>query len=130
MMRRAEKLTASAAHELGIVDTLTDDYVGMIEAAVARVHALTGRVRPPDGAAVNLAAFEPIAPTAANGQRLSIEVMRILENAVRDAAAATTLTDALEIGYCAFGASACAAAAREGINAFQEHRNPDFAKTG
>jgi enoyl-CoA hydratase/3-hydroxyacyl-CoA dehydrogenase len=130
LLRRAEKLTASAAHELGIVDALADDHFELIEAAVGRVHELAGGIRPPDGAAVHVAPFEPIEPVAANGQRLSVEVMRILENAVREAGAASTLRDALEVGYSAFGASACTAAAREGINAFQERRTPDFAKTG
>ena len=51
-------------------------------------------------------------------------------SAVRDAAAAPTLAAALEVGYRAFGASACTAAAREGIAAFLERRNPDFGATG
>jgi enoyl-CoA hydratase/3-hydroxyacyl-CoA dehydrogenase len=71
----------------------------------------------------------PIEPVAANGQALSREVMGILEQAVRAAATAVTLEEALEIGYRAFGASACTAAAREGISAFQEGRKPDFSRT-
>jgi enoyl-CoA hydratase/3-hydroxyacyl-CoA dehydrogenase len=78
---------------------------------------------------VPLAPLQPIAPAAANGQPLSKEIMAILENAVRDAAAAGSLDAALEIGYRAFGASARTAAAREGITAFQEGRKPDFSKT-
>jgi enoyl-CoA hydratase/3-hydroxyacyl-CoA dehydrogenase len=34
------------------------------------------------------------------------------------------------VGYRAFGKSACTAAAKEGIAAFQERRKPDYAKTG
>ena len=71
----------------------------------------------------------PIEPAAAGGQALSREIMGILEQAVRDAAAAGTLAEALEIGYRAFGASACTAAAREGIGAFQQGRKPDFSST-
>ena len=70
-----------------------------------------------------------LTPASASGQPLSQEIMGILESAVRDAAAATTLDAALEIGYRAFGASACTAAAREGIGAFQEGRKPDFSRT-
>ena len=66
----------------------------------------------------------------AGGPRFSAEVTRILDDAVQAAAAAPTLTDALEVGYAAFGASACTAAAQEGIRAFQEHRPADFIKTG
>ncbi|MDT3684133.1 MAG: 3-hydroxyacyl-CoA dehydrogenase NAD-binding domain-containing protein [Pseudorhodoplanes sp.] len=130
MLRRAERLTAEAAHDMGIVAALAEDYAGLIAAAVAQVHALAGKVRPLDGTSVNIADFDPITPVAADGQALSTEVMRILENTIREAAAAPTLNDALEIGYAAFGVSACTAAVREGISAFQERRAPDFAKTG
>ncbi|MBI4987364.1 MAG: enoyl-CoA hydratase/isomerase family protein [Rhodocyclales bacterium] len=129
MLRRAERLTAPRARELGVVDALADDLPGLIAQAVARVTTLAGR---PSGIAqgpVPLAPLEPIAPAAASGQPLSKEIMAILENAVRDAAKAGTLGEALEIGYRAFGASALTAAAREGIGAFQEGRKPDFGKT-
>lgn len=129
MLRRAEKLKAPQACDLGVVDALADDLPGLIKAAVARVQALAGK---PSGIAqgpVPLAPLEPIAPAAANGQPLSKEIMGILESAVGNAAAAANLDAALEIGYRAFGASACTAAAREGITAFQEGRKPDFSKT-
>ncbi len=130
MMRRAERVSATKACDLGIVDQLTDDYAAMIEAAVERVHALTGRLQAPaDGAIV----IEPPAPAeavAANGQKLSVEVTRILERAIVEAAAAPTFNAALEIGYRAFGLSACTAAAREGIDAFLDRRPADFTKTG
>jgi enoyl-CoA hydratase/3-hydroxyacyl-CoA dehydrogenase len=130
MMRRAERVSAKTAHELGIVDQLSDDYAAMIESAVERVHALTGHLRPPADGAI---AIEPPAPgdtVAASGQKLSVEVTRILERAIVEAAAAPSFDAALEIGYRAFGASACTAAAREGIDAFLERRPADFTKTG
>jgi enoyl-CoA hydratase/3-hydroxyacyl-CoA dehydrogenase len=130
MMRRAERVSAKTAHELGIVDRLTDDYAAMIESAVERVHALTGQLQAPTDDAV---AIEPPAPgdaIAFNGQKLSTEVTQILERAIVDAAAAKTFDAALEIGYRAFGASACTAAAREGIDAFLSRRPADFGKTG
>jgi enoyl-CoA hydratase/3-hydroxyacyl-CoA dehydrogenase len=130
MMRRAERVSAKTAHELGIVDRLSDDYATMVESALERVHALTGRLQaPPDGAI----AIEPPTPTDAlafNGQKLSVEVTRVLERAIVDAAAAKTFNAALEIGYRAFGLSACTAAAREGIDAFLSRRAADFTKTG
>jgi enoyl-CoA hydratase/3-hydroxyacyl-CoA dehydrogenase len=130
MMRRAERVSAKTAHELGIVDRLSDDYAAMIESAVERVHALIGHLRAPPDEAV---AIEPPAPTDAiafNGQKLSTEVTQILQRAIVDAAAAKTFNAALEIGYRAFGASACTAAAREGIDAFLQRRAADFTKTG
>jgi enoyl-CoA hydratase/3-hydroxyacyl-CoA dehydrogenase len=130
MLRRAERLTAEVAHDIGMVAVLAEDYAGLIDAAVTQVRALAGKVSPLDGASAKIAAFDPVAPVAAGGQILSSEVLRILENTISEAAAAPTLNDALEIGYAAFGVSACTAAAREGISAFQERRSPDFAKTG
>jgi enoyl-CoA hydratase/3-hydroxyacyl-CoA dehydrogenase len=53
-----------------------------------------------------------------------------LERAIVDAAAAQSFNAAVEIGYRAFGASACTAAAREGIDAFLSRRAADFTKTG
>ncbi|AKU11673.1 fusion of 3-hydroxyacyl-CoA dehydrogenase and enoyl-CoA hydratase [Azoarcus sp. CIB] len=129
MLRRAERLKATKAFELGVVDGLARDYPELIHAAVARVKALDGKVGGiPDGA-VQIARLDPIAPVAASGQPLSAEVIDILERAVEAAAAAPTFEEALEIGYLAWGDSACTAAAREGISAFQEKRKPDFTKT-
>ena len=130
MMRRAERILATTAQELGIVDAVDDDYAGMIEAAAARVHALTGRLQPPGDGAVRIAPPGPADAVAANGQKLSHEVIGILDQAIAEAAAAPSFLAALEIGYRAFGASTCTAAAREGIDAFLARRTADFSKTG
>lgn len=129
MLRRAERLAATRAHELGIVDALAADFPDLIEAAVARVKSLAGKSSGISQGAVELAIMTPIESVAAGGQLLSREVLAILERAVVDAAAADTLAEALAIGYRAFGASACTDAAREGIAAFLEGRKPDFART-
>ncbi|NLZ40883.1 MAG: enoyl-CoA hydratase/isomerase family protein, partial [Comamonadaceae bacterium] len=130
MLRRAERLGAARAQELGIVDELADDHAALAARAVARVHALAGRRNALAEGAVAIPAFAPGEPSAAGGRRLSREVLAILEAAVREAAAAPSLAEALEIGYRAFGASACTAAAREGIEANREGRPPDFGRTG
>ncbi len=130
MLRRAERLSAARAHELGVVDDLADDFGTLIERAVARVHVLAGRTTAIASAPVAIPALAAIEPMAASGQMLSREVLSILEDAVRRAAAAPSLSEALEIGYRAFGASACTAAAREGIQANREGRKPDFGRTG
>ncbi|HTC03075.1 MAG TPA: 3-hydroxyacyl-CoA dehydrogenase/enoyl-CoA hydratase family protein [Xanthobacteraceae bacterium] len=130
MMRRAERVSAKKAHELGIVDGLSDNYAAMIESAVERVHALTGQLQAPRDGAVAIEPPKPGDAIAFNGQKLSTEVTRILERAIVDAVAAKTFNAALEIGYRAFGASACTAAAREGIDAFLSRRAADFTKTG
>jgi len=125
MLRRAERLDAAAAHAAGIVDELADDYAQLIGLAAARVRALAGKRRAPLDGAVAITPFD-----SGGARSYSREVAGIIEDAVRAAAAAPTLAAALEIGYAAFGRSACTAAAREGIAAFGERRRPDFSRTG
>jgi enoyl-CoA hydratase/3-hydroxyacyl-CoA dehydrogenase len=128
MLTRTERLRATQAHELGIVDELADGYADLVARATARVHALAGKVRPIPAGPVPLPAFEPAKP--AGGPPLSAAIIALIEASVREAAAADTVSAALEIGYRAFGESACTPAAREGIAAFLAKRSPDFATTG
>ena len=129
MLRQGHKMTATRALEMGVVDALATDYEALIHAAVSRVHELVGKVSPIADAPVQLPPMAAIAPQTANGQPLSAEVIAIIEEAVVAAAAAASFSAALEVGYRAFGKSACTAGAREGIAAFQEKRKPDFSKT-
>jgi enoyl-CoA hydratase/3-hydroxyacyl-CoA dehydrogenase len=128
MLTRGDRLKAAQAHELGIVDEVVNGYDELIARAVTRVRALAARVPVVADAPVTVPPFEPSG--AASGKVLSGTVIGIIERAVADAAKAPTLQAALEIGYQAFGAVACTAAAREGITAFGERRPPDFATTG
>src|SRR5690606_39434922 len=67
MLRRADRLKAVRAHELGIVDALADDPQALVSAAVARVRALAGqRTRIPDGP-VALPPFADDAGQSASG---------------------------------------------------------------
>lgn len=130
MLCLAKKLSVAEASELGVVDGLADGYPVLIQLAVERVRELAGGLTPlPEGPA-RIASFAGADPGAAGTQALSRQVIGIIERAIQEAADAPNLTDALEIGYRAFGASACTAAAREGLSAFLERRKPDFAKTG
>jgi len=130
MLRRAEKLDATRAHALGIVDALADDPHALLALAIARVHALADRAPAIAEGVVALPPFPAIEPVAADGLPLSTATLALMEDAIRAAGAAPTLAAALEVGYRAFGQSACTAAAREGIAAFGERRRPDFTKTG
>lgn len=130
MLCRAERLGAPRAHELGVVDELADDHASLLRRAVARVRELGSAVRRIPEKPVALAPPPPGEAVAESGQPLSREAIGIIEQAVREAAAATSLRAALEVGYRAFGRSACTAAAREGIDAFQARRQPDFSRTG
>ena len=82
-----------------------------------------------DGA-VSIPAFDAAGANEGGARKLSESVIRLIETAVAQAAAAPKLDAALEVGYRAFGAVACSAAAREGIDAFMTRRKPDFGATG
>jgi enoyl-CoA hydratase/3-hydroxyacyl-CoA dehydrogenase len=130
MLRVAERLAAAKARETGIVAELADDPRALIDKAVAQVRALAGRIpRAADGA-VAIAPLDAIAPVAADGMALSADAIALMDAAIAEAGQAPTLAAALEVGYRAFGRSACTTAAREGIGAFGERRKPDFTRTG
>ena len=128
MLTRAERLTAVRAHELGMVSALADGYTDLVAQAIAQVHALSGQSAASRDGALAVPAFAR-AP-AKGGRPLSAAVTSLIENAVSEAARASSFTEALEVGYHAFGAAACTAAAREGIDAFLARREPDFGATG
>ncbi len=130
LLTRAERLRAAQAHELGIVDELAEDFDALLRQALARVRRLAGAVRPPADGARTPPPFEAGPALAADGRQLSAATIELIQRAVRDAATEPTLERALEVGYRAFGACACSAAAREGIGAFMARREPDFGATG
>ncbi len=130
MLTRAEKLTAERAQTLGVVDALADGYDDLITKSVARVKAMNGAPARIGDSPVSVPAFDTASSGEKGARALSATVIGLIEKAVKDAAAAPSLEVALEVGYRAFGAVACSAAAREGIDAFMTRRKPDFGKTG
>jgi enoyl-CoA hydratase/3-hydroxyacyl-CoA dehydrogenase len=129
MLREAKRLDASRARELGVLDAVVDDVSQLLPAARELIRELSDTPRrTPDGP-VQIAAAGP-ATGSARGAPVSRTVIAIIDRAVRDAANAASLSQALEIGYRAFGECACTAAAREGVTAFGERRAPDFSSTG
>lgn len=130
MLRQAQKLDAGEALKLGILDAVVDDHRSLLQSAIEQVGRLVDSPRHIPNEAVSLAGLPGTKAESADGQVLSREVLSIMERAIEKAAAANSLSEALETGYAAFGASACTAAAREGIDAFLERRPADFAQTG
>ncbi len=129
MLCQAASLEARQAHEVGIVETLVNGQRQLIIESVGRVHQLVGNVQgvPQDPVELEPSLLEPRGP---RGEVLSAQVLGIIQSAIREAARAETLNQALELGYRAFGATACTPAAREGIRAFLDRRAPDFSRTG
>ena len=130
MLREARRLPAGQARDLGIVDVLATDHAELVAKAVALVDKIDpGARRPAEG---GVAIIPPASGDgrAVSGQALSREVLQILDAAILDCAGEYSYAKALATGYRAFGAAACTAAAREGIEAFLSDREADFRTTG
>jgi len=128
MLRLANRMTAQQAEELGILASVADDYYRLICAAVDEVGEMGGKVQRIPDSPVQIAGLKPIETPMAGNLRLSNEVVGIITEAIRDAAAASSFEEALEIGYRAFGEVSRTDAASEGISAFMEKRSPRFKK--
>lgn len=128
MVRFARRLTVQEAYKLGMISKIAEDYSELIKLAVSAVEELEGKVeRIPEGP-VEIAELTPVETPMAESLPLSREVDLVVCKAIREAAAAQTLAEALEISYKAFGEVACLEAAREGISAFMQRRKPSFKK--
>jgi enoyl-CoA hydratase/3-hydroxyacyl-CoA dehydrogenase len=126
MLRFGKPLSAQEAKSIGMVKKISDDYYSMIKAAIEEVNRLQGKIeRIPDGE-VPIEEIPPTEKPMAGKLALSREAVSILEKTIKAGAAASTFQEALEIGYRGFGEIACTDAAKEGISAFQERRQPDF----
>lgn len=128
MLREAKKLSAERAHELGMLAEVVDAQPELLPTALRLVHRLERVPYEKCDAPVKIAPLPAL--EAADAARWSREIRSIMDRAIVSAAAADGWSQALEIGYRAFGESACTAAAREGIAAFGERRRADFSRTG
>ncbi len=118
MTRLGSKMTAAQAAELGVVDELVSDPAALLDTAAALVRGLTSGVEPIAEGPVELPEWDESDLAEAMLAGLSPEVIAIIENAIRAAAASDSLTAALEVGYRAFAATACTEAARQRITEF------------
>ncbi|MBW2123284.1 MAG: enoyl-CoA hydratase/isomerase family protein [Deltaproteobacteria bacterium] len=126
MLRLATRVTAPEAHEIGMVACLAEDYEGMIQRAVEEVERIDGRIERITDGPVAIPPPSPLEAPAAGDLRLSSQVVETITEAIKQAAAASSFEEALEVGYRAFGRVSATPAAREGVSAFMEKRRPDF----
>lgn len=130
MLLTAKRLSAQDAHAIGMVAELVRDPSGLIPAATEMVRQMAGVTQHIAEGPVKITAVDTTVRESVTGQVLSRQIIEIIGAAVKKAAAATSFAEALDVGYDAFGESALTAAAKEGIGAFLERRQPDFGKTG
>lgn len=124
----ARPIGAKEAADIGMVTRLTDNYFDMIKEAVNEVSNLQGKVKPIPVGKVKIPEVEIPEKPMAGKLPLSKEAVSIAARTIRDGATAGSLAEALEIGYKGFGEIACTEAAKEGISAFLEKRQPEYKK--
>ena len=95
---------------------------------MSEVNNLVGKIERIRDGPVEIDALNVVENPMAGDLPLSKEVDTIACRAIREGAAASTFAEALEIGYKAFGETACTRAAEEGVTAFMEKRKPEFRK--
>ena len=128
MICLAKKIKAQQAADIGMVALVSDGYLEMIHAAVAEVHNLHGkRPKIPEGP-VDIPDFPIPEEPMAGKLPLSREAIAIAFRTAQSAAAANSLSEALEMNYQGSGEIACTDAAKEGITAFLKKRKPEFKK--
>ena len=128
MIGEGKRLTVKEAREIGIVAKITNGYCEMIEAAIAEVNRLAGRVPRISDSPVKIAEFK-VSDTPMSGKLpLSKEALSIVARVINQAAAADSLEAALEINYQGSGDISCIDASKEGVYAFLEKRKPVFKK--
>jgi enoyl-CoA hydratase/carnithine racemase len=118
----AERLSAERAVELGIVSALEADYDALVRRAAARVRELATDGLPPAGTRVAAEADLVFEPGDGGAAGASAEVVQIILGAIREGVRASSMDQALEASYLAFGRAMCTEAAREGVGASRAAR--------
>ena len=128
MICLAEPLKSKEALDIGMADEIADDYNELIKKAVKKVGEMSDNIPRIHEGPVDIPEISIPDPPMAGRLALSKEAVSIIAKTITNGAASRSLKDALEIGYRGAGEIACTEAAKEGISAFLEKREPEYKK--
>ena len=128
MIMLGKPITTPEAADIGMVNQLVDNPAELIAAAIAEIDRIRNDIPRIAEQAMDIPEFIIPDQPMAGKQALSKEAVTITAETVKKGAAASSLQEALEIGYAGFGQIACIDAAKEGISAFLQKRRPNFTK--
>ena len=128
MIILGKPIKSQNAVDIGMIAKIAENYTELIDFAVTEVDNLHGKIERISEKPVDIPAM-PETDSPMFGQLpLSKEAVALAIKTIKDAAAAGSLNEALEIGYQGFGEIACIDSAKEGISAFLSRRKPEFKK--
>jgi enoyl-CoA hydratase/3-hydroxyacyl-CoA dehydrogenase len=128
MICLGKPISAQQALEAGMLAKLSEDYSSLIRDAVGLVLSLQGKIKRIPDSKIDIPDVKLPPDPMSGALPLSKEAVALTVKTIQAAAAAESLTAALEAGYRGFGEIACTEAAKEGISAFLAKRKPDYTK--
>ena len=128
MIGQAKRLTCKEADELGMIAKVTNDYKGMIQAAIGEVSRLVDSVPRITDHPVSIPEFTVPDKPMAGDLPLSREALEIVGKVINEGAAADSFKAAMEITYHYSGEISCIDAPKEGVFAFLKKRKPNFTR--
>ncbi|GAB6144778.1 3-hydroxyacyl-CoA dehydrogenase/enoyl-CoA hydratase family protein [Desulfocicer niacini] len=126
MICSAQRATSAQLLEVGMISKIENNFPDLIKTALAEVNRLQGNIPKTEQGPISIPKIAVSDSPAAGKLLLSPEAVTIAAETISNAAAADSLTKAMDINFQGAGKISCTAAATEGIRAFQERRKPNF----
>jgi len=128
MIMLGKPIKTQDAADIGMVAQLVANPADLITTAIAEIDRIRNDIPRITDKVSDIPEFSIPDQPMAGKQPLSKEAVSITAETVKQGAAASSLNEALEIGYQGFGRIACCDASNEGISAFLQKRKPNFTK--
>ncbi len=126
MITLGKAITVEQAADIGMVSKVLESIPELIQSAMDEVESLQDGVGKITEGPVSIPEISKNDDPKMGKMALDVEGVEVIRQTIIKAAEASSLAEALEIGYRGFGEIACTSAAKEGISSFLEKRAPNF----